>query len=127
MASRNNASALDFVASLSRDELEKINPAELYKIIEFSLIHEVRAVSANAPAAQIRDSVLEWCAGGLADWDILERSPWFYDSSSEKPFISHHIALLRQKVKADRQRDAEEGLAAETTIPEEVLRELFED
>jgi hypothetical protein len=125
--SRMTASALDFVASLTRDELVKINPAELYKIIEFSLVHEVCVVSADAPASQIREAVIEWCAGGFAEWDIIEQSPWFYDFRSEKSFVSRHVAQLRQKVAADRRRQAAEDLAAESSISDDLLRELFED
>jgi hypothetical protein len=54
-----SAPSADFVQSLSRDELESLNGAELYKIIEFAVIHELKIVTASSPASDIREAVFE--------------------------------------------------------------------
>ncbi len=126
-----SAPTADFVQSLSREEIECFNGAELYKIIEFVVIHELKVVTENSPANVVREAVLEWCAGALNDWDILENSPWFYRHDYEKPFMRRFIAQQRRKVTADRRvrsaRVAEEELQQLSTLTEAELAEFFED
>jgi hypothetical protein len=76
--------------------------------------------------------VLEWCAGALGDWNVLERSPWFYRHDYEGPFVRRFIAQHRQRiVLADRcsRADlvAEEEVRQLSTLSEAELAEFFED
>jgi hypothetical protein len=113
------ASVCAFIQSLTRAELKSINPAELYKLIEFGLCEE-GVISPASSALEVREAILLWCAGALTEWDLLENSPWFSDFYSEKPDIRRHVALIRQRIAASRRAEQE-------TITEEELAELFED
>jgi hypothetical protein len=58
----------DFVCSVTRSELEKFNGAELYKLIEFAVVHELKLATPDSTASQVREWVIEWCC---AMWRIL--------------------------------------------------------
>jgi hypothetical protein len=124
MANVHKSTVCNFAQSLSREELQSINPAELYKIIEFGLIQEDHVVSPDSTAEEVREAIILWCAGALSEWDILEKSPWFNHFHDEKPDVRRFVALLRQRVTAARVSASQES---QDSISEELLAELFED
>jgi hypothetical protein len=131
MAEKKSSSPVaDFVTSLSREELASFNGAELYKIIEFAVVHEFGIVAANSPISALRHAIREWCAGALNDWDVLERSPWFYDLDDEKPAIRQFIAKQRQRIATARRLESKEIAREEvrklTELSDAELAEFFE-
>jgi hypothetical protein len=117
------ASVGDFLRSLSREEVAQLNPAEFYKLVEYVVIHEDRAVSTNSSLSVVREAVAEWCCGSFHHWDLIESSPWFLDEETEKPDIRRFVARFRQTFAAQR-RQVDKELES---ITEEVLAELFSD
>jgi tRNA(Ile)-lysidine synthase TilS/MesJ len=130
MAGKTSSPVADFVSSLSREEIASFNGAELYKIIEFAVVHEFGIISANSTISALRHAVREWCAGALNDWDVLESSPWFYDIDEEKPAVRQFIARKRQEIAASRRLESEEIAREEvrklTKLTDAELAEFFE-
>jgi hypothetical protein len=118
----------DFVLSLSRAELEKISGAELFKLIEFAVIHELKLASPESSASQVREAVREWCCASLAEWDILESTPWFYSLDYEGRYVRHHVARLRQQVTLSRRQEAAAAAIEEVQdLTEAELKGFFDD
>ncbi len=121
----------DFVSSLTRSELQSFDGAELFKLIEFSVVHELGLVSAESTATQVREAVIEWCCATLSEWDVLESSPWFYPLDYEGRYVRQHVARLRQRLSKLR-REASEAAAREEVqslsgLTEAELNEFFDE
>jgi hypothetical protein len=130
-ASVSSSSVGAFLSSLSNAEIDSINPAELFKFVEYVVLYETRSVSLNSTLQEVRDAVFFWCASYLNDITAdVESSPWFYCHIQEEPVdIRRAVALLRQRIAASRRREsqqsAEEEVRELNSLSGEAREELF--
>jgi hypothetical protein len=117
----------DYIRSLSRSELESLNPAEVFKLIEFVVLQEDRTVSAESTVAEVREAIFEWCCGSIHHWDVLEKSPWFLDVGADKSGIRHAVAKHRQRTTSDRRAAETDEIRQLTTFTEAEETEFFAD